>query len=318
MSLAADALQPQLVRALISLSGRARLFHLADVITDGPRAGYDLDFDAAAAAIRIDFREPTYIAAALAGDASRFAAASFTSLSSIGPALEQSESLAWGLVRLYYGAFYGGHTVLRLLGQSCSMVEARHTSKLRALAAALGNPVPFDLNSGLYHCTLNAGETGFSMVSVGSRIGGAHEVFWQIFDGFLSQATEEVLGHLAPDDARTVFAKLEALRRIYRRGAGASWLSAIRNQIQYRHIHGVWPPLSVNRNQRAALARLAGQWTRDPMNIDIDAPVAGDLGAFVSACAFTVALCKAILSRLSERSSAGAQSFARPLLALAA
>jgi len=44
MSLAADALQPHIVRGLISLSGRAPLTRLADVITDAPRAGYDLDF----------------------------------------------------------------------------------------------------------------------------------------------------------------------------------------------------------------------------------------------------------------------------------
>jgi hypothetical protein len=40
MSLAADALQPHIVRGLLSLSGRAPWTRLADVITDGPRAGY--------------------------------------------------------------------------------------------------------------------------------------------------------------------------------------------------------------------------------------------------------------------------------------
>jgi len=318
MSLAADALQPQLVRALISLSGRAPFFHLADVITDAPGAGYDLDFDASAAAIRIDFREPTFVGAAFAGDASRFAGACFTSLTAIAAAIEQAPSTAWGLVRLYYAAFYGSHSLLRLLGQSCSMVDGRHISKLRALAAAHSTPVPFTMGAGLYHCVLNAGQTGFSMTSAAGRVGGAHEAFWEIFNAFLSEATEDVLkGYLAPADARAVFAKLEALRRILRRGAGASWLSAVRNQIQYRHRYGVWPPMSVNSSQRSAFSRLAEQWKRDPMDIDIDPPPSGDLPAFIAACAFLTALCRSLLSRLSERSSAGARSFARPLLLMA-
>lgn len=302
MSLAADALQPQLVRELISLSGRANFYHLADVITDAPRAGFDLDFDPTESAIRIDFRDRNCVAAAVAGDATRFASACFTSLAGIAAALEQASTLPWGLVRLYYAGFYAGHCIIRLLGQSCSMIEARHMSKLRALASALGTTPAFDLNSGLYHCTVNAGQTGFSMVYSRGRLSGSHEIFWDIFDRFLSNATEEVLlGHLSPPDARSVFAKLEAVRQIFRRGVGASWLSQVRNEIQYRHLRGVWIPSSVNKTQRSALSRLAAQWARDPMDIDLETPPAGDLGAFIVACAFNAALCRSLLERIAER-----------------
>ncbi len=312
MSLIADALQPQLVRELIALSGRTPSIRLADVITDAPGAGYDLDFEVATGAIQIDFRERQFIAIAIAGDASRFAGACFTSLNSIVAALDAPDTLAWALVRMYYAAFYGGHAILRLLGQSCSQLEGRHVTKLRALSTALGRPPPFAVGAGLYHCTLNPGQTGLSMTHAHGRVGGAHEIFWEIFDSFLSESTDEVLlGHLSPSDAVSVFAKLEALRRIYRRGAGASWLSAIRNEIQYRHARGVWPPPTVNRTGRGSLSRLAGQWTRDPMLIDIEVPPGGDLGAFVAACAFTSALCRTVLARVAERSSAGSLSFAR-------
>jgi len=311
MSLAADALQPNLVRQLLSLSGRSAGTHLADVITNAPRAGYDLDFDAADSAIKIDFREPEFIAAAIAGDASRFAAACFTSLHGIAPAVEQADTLAWALVRMYYAAFYGGHGVLRLLGASCSQLDSRHVTALRTLADARGTPPPFALGAGLYHCRLNTGQTGLTMTHAHGKVGGTHEAFWEIFDVFLSGSTERVLlGHLNPREAVAVFAKLEALRRIFRRGAGASWLSAIRNEIQYRHVRGVWAPPSLNRNMRGSLSRLAGQWDRDPMNVDIEAPPGGDLGAFVAACAFTAALCRALLTRVAERSAVGSRSFA--------
>jgi hypothetical protein len=59
MSAAADALQPQLVQELFRLRGRGLASHFADVITNAPGAGYDLDFDASKSTIKIDFREPS-------------------------------------------------------------------------------------------------------------------------------------------------------------------------------------------------------------------------------------------------------------------
>lgn len=317
MSLAADALQPQIVKELVSLSGRAPLQHMMDVITEAPKAGYDLDFDAATSSIRIDFREPSYLGAAVGGDACRFAAAAFTSINAIEVALEDPATLAWGLIRSYYAAFYSGHSTLRLLGRSCSQLDSGHARQLRNLGHALGSPAPFDINAGLYSCVLSPSQTAFTLTQARGRVGGAHEAFWEFFASVLSGIAENVLtGHLAPNDARSVFLKLEALDRILRRGAGAAWLSAVRNEIQYRHTRGVWTPLSVNRTKRRALSRLSAQWLRDPMGIDVEAPPEGDLGAFVAASAFLVALCRALLTRISERSTVGARSFARAPLQL--
>jgi hypothetical protein len=312
MSLAADALQVYLVRDLILVSGRAPLAHLADVITDAPRAGYDLDFDGLDSSIQIDFREPLFVAAAIAGDAARFSAACFTTMTSIEAAMEQPETFAWALVRMYYAAFYGGHAFIRLSGLSCSQIDSRHVTRLRSLYDARGIVPTFPISSGLYRCSLNPAQTGFSMTMARGRVGGAHEAFWEIFDAFISEAANGALaGRLSRDDSLAVFSKLESLRKIHQRGAGASWLSAIRNEIQYRHARGAWSPLSVNRTGRTNLSRLASQWSRDPMDIDIEAPPCGELGAFVAACAFTSALCRTLLRRVADRSSVGAASFAR-------
>src|SRR6478609_11578803 len=118
MSLAVDALQPHLVRELLGLAGRASIEHISDTITDAPKSGFDLDFDGTTSAVRIDFRETTFITEAVGGDAARFASACFTSMNGVPSALEQPPTLAWALIRLYYAAFYGGHSIIRLLGQS--------------------------------------------------------------------------------------------------------------------------------------------------------------------------------------------------------
>jgi hypothetical protein len=288
-----------------------------DVIVDGPKAGYDLDFDAAASSIKIDFREATFLGAAIGGDAIRFASAAFISARGGAAALGDANTLSWGLLQLYYSAFYAGHAVLRLLGRSCSYLEASHVGQIRRLAAALGNTPPFAIGGGLYSCTLNSAQTGLEFTQARGRVGGAHEAFWEIFNLFLSEATEDVLkNRIAPTDARNVFLKLQGLRRILARGAGASWLSAVRNEIQYRHARGVWAPTTVNRSSRGVLHRIADQWLRDPMAIEMDVPAGAELGAFVTACTFIVGLCRVVLERVADASTAGANSFARPALAL--
>ncbi|MEX6508165.1 hypothetical protein [Jiella sp. M17.18] len=312
MSIIVDALQPRVVRALFSLSGRPSIQHVSDTITKAPQAGYDLDVDELSHEIRVDFREASFISEAFGGDASRLASACFTSMADLIPALERADSLPWALIRLYYSSFYAGHSVMRLLGHSCTYFEGRQTGLIKALLAARGSPVAFDLPSGLYKCSVNVGQTGFTMTFARGRVGGAHEIFWEVFDAILSGLTEEILrGQLLDRDAKAVFSKVEALRRIYRRGVGASWLSSVRNEIQYRQGFGVWNPVKVNRSRRESLARLAGQWTRDPMEIDVDAPPAGDLSAFIIACVFTAALCRTLLTRVADRSSVPAKSFAR-------
>ncbi|MFN3261363.1 MAG: hypothetical protein ACE37J_12475 [Pikeienuella sp.] len=312
MSVAADALQPLLVKELLVLRGRAAFGHFSEIITNAPGAGYDIDFDEATNQIRIDFRESAFLGAAIGSDASRFAGAAFSSFKGLDVHLDDASSLAWGLVRAYYSAFYAGHALIRLLGRTCTQIESSHLNRIKNIANALGKPVNSSVSAGLFVCELNPTQTGFEMRQARGRVGGAHEAFWEVFDGFVSEITEDVLrGRIAPADARAVFLKLDSFRKITKRASGASWLSTVRNEIQYRHARGVWAPSVLKRRERGVLSRTAAQWKRDPMTMDIDGPPGGDIGAYVMACTFLTALCREVLRRVADRSSAGVNSFAR-------
>ncbi|WP_156418464.1 hypothetical protein [Aureimonas sp. D3] len=312
MSLIADALQPNIARGLFALSGRPSVRHMSDTILIGPKSGYDLDIDDASEEVSIDFREGAFIAEAFGGDASRLASASFTTMSGLVGAIEDANSLPWALIRLYYASFYSGHGLIRLMGHSCTYFENKHVQHIKSLLNARGTMVNFALSGGLYSCKMNTKQTGFTMIQARGRVGGAHEAFWELFDGILSEFSETlVLSNLDKNDARDVLRKVEAARRIFRKGGGASWLSSVRNEIQYRHGKGVWSPLNLNRSRREALSRLAGQWTRDPMDIEIDTPPVDELPNFVLACVFTIALCRCALQRLKDRSPRAASSFAQ-------
>jgi hypothetical protein len=144
-----------------------------------------------------------------------------------------------------------------------------------------------------------------------SGIGGAHEAFWDIFGKKIQSMAEDILqGLMIPTDAQAAFSQLEQFRQMLQRRANHSWLSVIRNDLQYRHEYNVWFPTQVRARERQILSRQAAKWSNDPMSIDL-APRGELFGEFVACCSFVVSLCHAILARLSERSKVGKQSFVK-------
>ena len=158
MSLLADALQPFLLREFVAIHGRVGHGALPDILVT-PSAAFDLAFDNPTQVISIDFRTPDIITPALAADCCRLSTASFQSIASISHEMLERDNVAWSLIKLYYSAFYAGHTIIRLFGETCSYFDQQHAKRLRVLAAALGRPPSFAVESGMYHCVLGANHT---------------------------------------------------------------------------------------------------------------------------------------------------------------
>ena len=314
MPLAADALQPFIVEGLLSTSGRTAATTLAEVIT-APKAGYDFSVVDATKTVILDFRESTAITAALASDCGRFSSASFQSAAYVAVELTEGDKFAWALVKLYYSAFYAGHALIRVLGEGCSFFYKKHTEHLSEMCATVGIKPTFRIEAGLYHCLLNDNATAISFLRARGTAGGAHESFWLIFGNKLRAVSEEILrGDLTRVDAQNVFSQFDQLLQIIGRQGGYSWLSRVRNDLQYQHAHEAWYPSKVRPRKREALGRLAAQWTGEPMVIDMHGGQLGPfglLGDFVSSCAFIISLCRDILLRIADSSSEGARSFVR-------
>src|SRR5688572_19467242 len=125
MSLIAEALKPILVGSVISMAGRPQVITLPDTIVSR-RAAYAVNFDVTSESVSLDFRDTELIAGATASDCNRFASAAYQSVRTVPAALEDKDGIPWGLIRLYYAAFYAAHATLRLLGQSYCHFESRH------------------------------------------------------------------------------------------------------------------------------------------------------------------------------------------------
>jgi hypothetical protein len=312
MSLIAEALQPSIVRQLALLAGRAPVMTLPGVIT-APAVGYDLLFDDTDESITMDFMDSRVIVAALAADYCRFCSASFQTISQVPAEIVERDRVAWSLIKAYYSAFYAGHALIRMFGEACSFFDREQTARLIELGTALGRERAFNIERGMYQCVFNPGATAIRCRRARGAAGGAHEAFWGIFGVRVQALSESVLrGGLVAADAQQVFARIDLLIEILRRRVDFSWLSAVRNEIQYRHHHSVWFPERLRMTDRRSLGRLAGEWQRDPMEIDLNIKHQGVLAEYISSCVFIVALCHAMLMWLAERSAAGARSFVHP------
>lgn len=310
MSIFADAMQPHLVRGLVTLRGRADSPTLPDLITARSGVGYHLDFDDEEKAVILDFRHSDPIASAVASDACRFSCAAFQSVAPLEAELVERDKVAWCMIRLYYAAFYAGHALLRLLGESCSNFDKSHIERLSELREIFEKTPAFGITAGTYRCVIDPTATTLTWSPARGGNGGPHQAFWGTFGDHLGRLSDAILtGPLPQPDAIIVTGKIEALRRLTSTNNAHfhHWLSVFRNELQYRHKHGVWFPSSLKKQDRAYLSRLCAAWVKDPGEIQPPSPGTGALIQFVAACTLIISLCRVLLVRIARLS--GPKSF---------
>lgn len=306
MSLMADALQPFSLAGFLSLRGRPEGPTVSDLVLQG---NYMLGFDPAVKAILLDFRSTDAVTGAMAVDICRFSSAAFQTMASVPAAFVEKDALPWNLVRLYYAAFYAGHALCRLVGESCSQLDRSHITRLHAISTAIGSAPGFSLERGAYRVDSLTNSTVLRYIR---EDGAAHESFWTIFLRRVRRLQSDVLlGPLIQHEAQAVCAKLAALERVLASSGVAMGgsLRVVRNELQYRHAFDAWFPAKISRKDILRLGRLAAQWERDPMTIEIDAPGLEAFERFVVSCAFIVSVCRSLLLRIAARSQEGARSF---------
>jgi hypothetical protein len=174
-------------------------------------------------------------------------------------------------------------------------------------------PPGFDLKVSPFHCTLDKDFTVVKSQMLRDGVGGAHEVFWNILSLCLNEkSTNLIITPLSERDRNVVISKLA----LFRENLSAlnapmfGHLSAVRNNIQYRHEFNIWLPHVIKKPDRQNLSRLLLQWKRDLMDIELDAGQEGDLQRFTITCAFLICLCVSLFRRIENISKNPVKSFA--------
>jgi hypothetical protein len=237
-----------------------------------------------------------------AHDFDRFAASSFESVISITPVPVQSKSLAWAAIKIYYGAFFAAHAILRLGGYAVSYIDVEAARRLNDIWKTYGVANGLRIYGGNYEIALDTSIPSLSVKKI-DETGGHHALLWKTFQAFLSALQARLEEDKAVTrDAQEFIVVIDSLvAAISRNRSSGLWLTDTRNAINYRQAHGVWFPYTgVGRSTFREVELIISEWMSSLNPELLDNAADDDLIAFFKNCVFVIALCRDFVESLSS------------------
>lgn len=196
-----------------------------------------------------------------------------------------------------------------MLGTSVSRLDGSHLSSVNKIARAFG-AILQPATKGLYICSFDAGKKELACTKLNPGSAGVHEAFWVYFKARLRLLSSDLLssriGTIANNQIAS--AKLSELSDNLSGdpATGGSWLSFMRNEVNYSQRWGTWFPYEGYRaTDHDRLHDGHANWTEDPLAIDLTSYQDRDLIRFQQTCHFLVALCRVLTIDMSRRCSTG-------------
>ena len=223
-------------------------------------------------------------------DYERFALSSWESLQQATTRAGTSNAACWILLQAYYAAFFAAHGLMRACGEAVIKLDKVQTDVLQVSSdAALTPSAPIE--PAMYSLRIVQAAGGLLSIDlkrVPSKFG-AHEGFWRAFDDFLDRVASNAVAKGDPE-ANLVVAGVAEFQPVLRPlGAWRSpWLSAVRNEINYQHKHGVWRPRTLDRKAATTVTTIS-LVPSSTVRLDYS-PTAETISAFASAALYLSAL----------------------------
>jgi hypothetical protein len=245
---------------------------------------------------------------ALAADINRTAAAAFESIGQAGRSDVFPRSTAWILIKSYYAAFFAAHALMRMLGTSFINIDGLQASSLNKIARLYGYSQE-EVTAGNFTAEFNGGSREVLWNRVDSNTGGVHEKFWAIFRQFIDGLSRDLLKSKTGvrADNQLVSAKLIELvgNLCYDSCPKGTWLSYVRNRVNYKHQYGAWYPYRGQRPSFLVEERRIGNWCSDPLALDLASHGDRTLLRFQETCGFIVSCCRILALDMADRCPTG-------------
>jgi len=243
-------------------------------------------------------------------DCNRFSTSALESIIKIDNLEILPKSICWILIKQYYSAFYSAHLILRLLGYSLTQLDGSTISSVRKVANVYGTLNSINIENGYYLISYgnNTNTLNCKKQNV-NQTGGSHITLWKLFGEKIKELNLQMLTTNNSSDIQDISFKLDELifNLDYVGSNNHSWLSRMRNDLNYKHMYGVWHPYSVPKPQLELLKRNVGLWKSNIMDIDLKNHVGSELTRFSYTCQFIIGLgnliCKDMAFRCSEGKS---------------
>lgn len=242
---------------------------------------------------------------AWAFDCSRMATAAFESMGSVFRIECLPRSTSWITLKTYYAAFFAAHSILRMLGTSCSYLEPKTTIAINTVIDLYGMSGGLTVPNGGYQCNYDTTLRKLSCKRDDTPKGGAHQFLWEIFLERMRRLGSDILaGPGVTADKNSGAGQLAYLCENLCSGgiARGGWLSEIRNQVNYQHRLGAWFPYSGSTKAASeSLHKLVSNWKQSSLEISLTMKTGGELPRFSRTCLFIVNLARELASDMATR-----------------
>ncbi len=243
-----------------------------------------------------------------AKDINRFGCASLESINDIYYKAQFKHSHAWKCIKCYYAAYYAAHSFLRLMGISCTNFEQVNLSCVENIADIYSKRNGVNIQKGYYKCQLVYSRKELICTKIttnGNK--GSHEQLWEVYLNELNFIINEIKLKSTNSDIQQTIIKLADLRSnlIYLGSNGGNWLSKVRNEINYKHLNGLWYPYKSAEKYFDNIEVVVKKWIDAPESFDLTLYVDKPILKYLNTCVFLVALNIALAKEMSVRCPKG-------------
>jgi len=289
-SLFANSLRPFWVDGLITITGPQKTLLLE---TFEEQKGYVFYHPLQPQFFKAKLTDYELFLRAFAADINRFGCAAIESMNEVHYKPLFSKSHSWKCIKAYYAAYYSAHAILRMNGISCTNFERENLNSVEGIADIWGMQNGVSIEKGYYQCTIDSTAKEIlcnKIVATGSK--GSHEQLWSVFLKHMEYIISEISNSTVTPELQRILNKLLDLRNtlIAYGSNGGNWLSKVRNEINYKHVNGLWYPYKDSERYFDKIENMLENWEEIPDNLDLSANYAKPVLRFLDACIFIVSL----------------------------
>ncbi|WP_323169316.1 hypothetical protein [Pantoea agglomerans] len=247
----------------------------------------------------ISTTNPEDVIRPLCHDIARFASSSLESITNIDNDPEFPKSNGWMSIRIYYGAFFAAHSLLRVFGESCSYLN---NNSIREVNKVLKKQLPSSqmIRAGNYSIKLSRQSGGVQLDA--NEIDSSHAGLWDCFYDLLTNLENSIAltTLFTTEQKNECVSFLAELKKRISRGGNKSFLSLVRNEINYNHAMNCWSSYQSEKKSDTNIIKLASQKWVKTCSSELFSHSAKEKVDFAETCAIIISLMKDMMIEINS------------------
>ncbi|WNM56517.1 hypothetical protein [Candidatus Nitrospira allomarina] len=227
---------------------------------------YFIDYDIEPNCFKVRINDHSFFLA-LANDCDRMARAAFETITNIQSNPTFPKSSSWHFIQSYYSAFFSAHAILRVFGISCNQFDQEHMNKILEQVELFDRANGVSrLEKGFYKLQFNDSTNEIEF----KKLKDSHRDTWACFLTLIKELIQKIdqTTGLGDEKIKAINLLSEIKDGLTRSGGSSTgnWLSIIRNDVNYRHSHGLWFPFRRQNLGQYNKENCCTDWLNDSIN----------------------------------------------------